>query len=364
MSTTLLCLAGTDVLRVSDQFSPEFLQSLMATVFSRLSNSDPTNSAVWTPPRISIPMPAHTALFMPSRIASDSTTGGTAVKIVSVPTSPTDARGLPASTLVLDEETGAVKAIVNAANLTALRNAAGSLLSCNLVGPHAPTNIVVFGAGAQIAAHLDIFLRAFPSFKHCTIVNRNLNERADKLAERVRTPFPSVNLNVYIDDAESTAENAALRSAIIAAQVVICATSSTIPLFPSSSISDGTHIILIGSYKPTMHEVDGALIERALPSRLIVDSREACAAEAGEIIAANLKHDQLVEMGDLVQFDTSSGELYLDPARKPLEFVAGSTSGPVTIFKSVGVGIQDVAIACAVVQRAEEMGLGTNIPWD
>ncbi|KAF7313269.1 hypothetical protein MKEN_01014200 [Mycena kentingensis (nom. inval.)] len=359
MSTTLLCLAGTDVLRVSDQFSPEFLQSLMATVFSRLSNSDPTNPAVWTPPRISIPMPAHTALFMPSRLASDSTTGGTAVKIVSVPNSSTDARGLLASTLVLDDKTGAVKAIVNAANLTALRNAAGSLLSCNLVGPHAPTNMVVFGAGAQIAAHLDIFLRAFPSFKHCTIVNRTLNERAEKLAERVQTRFPSVHVTPV-----ATAENAALRSAIIAAQVVICATSSTIPLFPSSSISDGTHIILIGSYKPTMHEVDGALIERALPSRLIVDSREACAAEAGEIIAANVKHEQLVEIGDLVQFDTSSGELYLDLARKPLEFVAGSTSGPVTIFKSVGVGIQDVSIACAVVQRAEEMGLGTNIPWD
>lgn len=67
-------------------------------------------------------MSAHHALFMPSRIASL----GTTIKVVSVPTNPKDTRGLPASTFVMDEETGRVKAVVNAGGLTAVRTAAGA----------------------------------------------------------------------------------------------------------------------------------------------------------------------------------------------------------------------------------------------
>lgn len=74
-------------------------------------------------------MTDHTALFMPARLVSHlppPILQGTALKIVSVPRNSGDTRGLPASTIVLDESTGAVKAVLNARNLTALRNAAGT----------------------------------------------------------------------------------------------------------------------------------------------------------------------------------------------------------------------------------------------
>lgn len=58
------------------------------------------------------------------------------------------------------------------------------------------------------------------------------------------------------------------------ASIVVTATSSTVPLFPSSFVSPGTHLCLIGSYKPTMHEIDSELVLRA--GKVIVDSKEAC----------------------------------------------------------------------------------------
>ena len=117
----ILVLSARDVDIVSASFSPQDLQSIMAHVFYAISHvTDPT-TAVATPNRSAVDMLAHRALFMPARIANV----GTAIKIVSVPSVEGDTRGLPATTLVLDENTGAVKAVVNARSLTALRTAAG-----------------------------------------------------------------------------------------------------------------------------------------------------------------------------------------------------------------------------------------------
>ncbi|KAJ6516779.1 hypothetical protein C8R47DRAFT_960882 [Mycena vitilis] len=377
---SLLCLSATDVARATSRFSPLALQTLMAQVFSVLSHDNPESPESYTPPRITIPTQNHTALFMPARIAParPGTLRGTSIKVVCVPTSSTDLRGLPASTLVLDEDTGAVKAmqsslpdaILNASTLTALRNAAGSLLSSNLVGPRSPTTVVAFGAGAQIEAHLDLHLRAFPSTETCTIVNRSLNERASKLADLLRARFPAVQTVCLAHDASAPSPDPAIKDALLAAHLIICATSSTTPLFPSDWVSDGTHLILIGSYKHTMHEVDGALIRRALPSsdanarssNLLVDSRSACLAEAGELIAAGIVGNQVVEIGELVAFN-ADGALVLDAASQSSLAKTRGTTGPVTVFKSVGVGLQDVAIACAVVEKAEELGIGSRVDW-
>lgn len=119
---SLLVLSARDTSEVTTRFSPDELVNLMAGVFSQLSSSDP---GIVQPHRTTIATQNHTALFMPSRIASS----GTTLKVVSVPSAsaPEDvkARGLPASTIVMDEHGGHVKAIVNARLLTALRNAAG-----------------------------------------------------------------------------------------------------------------------------------------------------------------------------------------------------------------------------------------------
>ena len=137
---SLLVLSAHDVDTVSASFKPEELQLLIAQVFGRLSYTpaattsaaDDGAAGISMPHRTSIYTSNHTVLFMPARIGApdaaaasgEATTGDTAIKVVSVPNR-TDARGLPATTLVLDEESGATKAVINARKLTALRNAAG-----------------------------------------------------------------------------------------------------------------------------------------------------------------------------------------------------------------------------------------------
>lgn len=120
---SLLVLTAADVDRITAIFTPAYLLDLMTDVFAVASS--PTPSLSYSPARLTVPTERHTALMMPARIAGT----GTAVKVVSVPTSLGDKNGLPASTMILDPETGAVQALVNAGSLTALRNAGGSFLA-------------------------------------------------------------------------------------------------------------------------------------------------------------------------------------------------------------------------------------------
>jgi len=113
----MLVLSSADVDALVANISPDELTKLMAVVFRRVSE----NSGVDMPHRLSVRTKFHNTLFMPSR----ADTYGTTVKVVSVPTSG-GSGGLPATTLVMDEISGGVKAVVNARNLTAVRTAAGA----------------------------------------------------------------------------------------------------------------------------------------------------------------------------------------------------------------------------------------------
>ncbi|ESK83697.1 ornithine cyclodeaminase mu-crystallin family protein, partial [Moniliophthora roreri MCA 2997] len=311
-------------------------------------------------------------------------------------------------TIVLDKQTGAVKAIVNSRSLTALRNAAGSLLSTTLVGPKEPTHIVTFGAGQQILYHLDIHIKAYPSIRSCTIVNRSLNARLQRVVDTLTKKHSSVKINA-LANGESTTE---VKDAMADASIIITATPSKTPLFPSAWVKTGTHVILIGSYTPEMKEVDRELTMRAVPSAsqpesasvhrtispiLLVDSIAACAKEAGELLDAKLNENQLTEIGALVLKARSlvskvqtnivltiifipslktSNDLISSPELEVAGLetkrmrallwpekeakISPSFDGPVTLFKSVGVGLQDVAIACAVVDKAGDIGVIVN----
>ena len=154
-----------------------------------------------------------------------------------------------------------------------------------------------------------------------------------------------------------------IEAAVRQADCICCATSATAPLFPSEWVRPGTHVILVGSYKPEMVEVDAALIRRARV--VLVDSRSACAVEAGELIAAGVPPEGMVEVGELLRRASPTGDgserSWAPDARRVAE-VLEAGKGDVTIFKSVGLGAQDVAIAVATVDRAIEMGIGTMVP--
>ncbi|OJT10795.1 Ketimine reductase mu-crystallin [Trametes pubescens] len=352
---SLLVLSAADVAKVTAKFTPDELVALMADVFSRLSER---HRGIHQPHRTTIPMEHHTALFMPSRISS----AGTTIKVVSVPSAdaPKDIKekGLPGTTIVLDERSGGVRAVVNARRLTALRNAAGSLLSARLALPEdaKPRHILAIGAGAQIQAHLALFLTAYPSIEECTIYNRSRNTRLETLREMLASTFSSVRVATgVLPSAHSKHGEAEYHDAVKQADIIITATSSTHALFPSRLVRKGAHLCLIGSYKPEMHEIDTDLVRRA--GVIIVDQKTACLQEAGELIDAELSESDLIELGEL--FDYKAKERAWIPREGPIEEV--QTSGDVTIFKSVGVGVQDVAIVCAVADRAVKEKIGVVI---
>ncbi|KAF8990663.1 hypothetical protein BDQ17DRAFT_1393088 [Cyathus striatus] len=338
---SLLVLSANDVENISSSLSPSELQYLMARVFALFSSG--SNNQVATPHRTSIPTSNH---------------NGTTIKVVSVPKCKDDTRGLPGSTLVLDEDTGAVKAIVNARNLTALRNAAGSLLSTNLVGLRTPQRLVAFGAGKQIEAHIDLHIRYFPTLRSCTIINRSINQRVESLRDLLQSRFPHISFTFLARSDSISAEKS-----VRAADLIICATSSTSPLFLSSWVDADLVMRAICTNAIPRRQDLNARISRAL----IVDSRKDCEIEAGELISANVQGHQVVEIGELAPM--KDGEVVEDVLNAPPPSVvlddaeaAHTFDGPVTMFKSVGIGLQDVAIACAVVYKAQtHIAVGTRI---
>jgi ornithine cyclodeaminase/alanine dehydrogenase-like protein (mu-crystallin family) len=218
---------------------------------------------------------------------------------------------------------------------------------------------VVFGAGLQVNAHIRQLLASYPSILRVTIINRQLNARLHALLDDLSRAYPAVAC-----EGLSSAHRAQTENVVRNADIICCATPSTEPLFPSEWVRPRTHLMLVGSYTPEMAEVDSALIRRA--SALLVDSRSACAVEAGELIAAGIPQTYMVEVGELIRLvpgTTSDGETSWgwDPDAQRVAEVLSAGTGDVTIFKSVGIGEQDVAIAVATVERARELGIGTLV---
>ena len=369
LNNSILVLSARDVETLTASFSSQDLQDLMARVFYALSHEHDNHPRITIPHRTAIDMTSHRALFMPARIANM----GTVIKVVSVPSVSGDDRGLPATTLVLDEKTGATKAVVNASSLTALRTAAGmfvtfiysvadlillgSVLATALLYPPATadmTCLVAFGAGAQIKSHVTLLLATYPSITDVTIVNRTINDRVTALLGNLRVDHPAVRFKPISSQNDHQDQ---VELAVRQADCVCCATPSTTPLFRSEWVRPRTHIILVGSYRPEMAEVETALIHRA---RILVDSRSACALEAGELIRAGVPAEDMVEVGDLLHSIPAGGGVEADSDRIS-EVLSGRD---VTVFKSVGVGAQDVAISIATVERAtEQHQIGTRIPY-
>lgn len=195
-----------------------------------------------------------------------------------------------------------------------------------------------------------MLVQAFSSLKTCIIVNRSQNARLDALLSRMRSNFPDIRFfyEIAVDGVGYGIFD--LTHAVSSADIICTATSSTKPLFDSSWVKMGTHINLVGSYTRDMVEVDDELILRA--GKVVVDSREACEMEAGELISAGITGDDMIELGELI---------HVDGRRLEDEVMRVRAAGDVTIFKSVGVGLQDVAIANVIVDKAKSLGIGTRI---
>ena len=267
------------------------------------------------------------------------------LKVVSVRPGNAD-RGLPtvpATMVTFDAVTGTPTALLSATWLTALRTAAGSAAATKLLARTDSASLVVFGAGLQAEAHVAAMRAARPSISRVTIVNRSPT-RAAALAAQVAARHGVIAAMVALDDAAGVA------AALVDADVVCCCTNASAPVFPGAALRPGCHVNAVGAYTPDMHELDEACVARC---RVVVDEPGATAS-CGDIAspiasgAVSRMRNDLSTLGELLLRGDGGGDLEVDGV-------------DCTLFKSVGVAVQDVATAAAVVARAKALGLGATV---
>jgi len=288
------------------------------------------------PLRVPVHVPRHNGLtlFMPAYLAADDQM---AVKMVSV-FNDNPARGLPlihALVVVIDAQTGAPVAAMEGASLTALRTGAASGAATDLLARPDAAVAAVFGAGVQGRTQLEAVCAVRP-IREAWVYDVDL-QRAQAYAEEM-----GGRLGIPVHVAASPAE------AVRRADVVCTATTSTTPVFDDADVRPGTHINAVGAYTPQMREVP---TETVLRARVVIDHRTASLAEAGDLLIP-IREGRMTEEHIWAELG---------------EIVAGLKPGrlspdEITLFKSVGVAVQDVAAAAAVLEAARRQNLGVEVP--
>jgi ornithine cyclodeaminase/alanine dehydrogenase-like protein (mu-crystallin family) len=253
---------------------------------------------------------------------------GASVKVVTV--MPGNAgRGLPtihAVVAFIDAESGAPIAVLDGATLTGMRTGAASGVGARLLARPDARILTLFGVGAQAAWQVRAVMAA-RAITELRVFARTAATRETFAASMADELGPAVRVV-----AATTAE-AAVRDA----DVICCATTSTEPVFSADWVAPGAHVSAVGSFRRGMIELPPEIFAAA--ALVAVDSREAALEEAGDLLAALdaglLAADGFVEIGTI-----ESG------------WAATRDPSAITVFKSVGLAIQDLVAAELVVANA------------
>ncbi|WP_086675347.1 ornithine cyclodeaminase family protein, partial [Amycolatopsis pretoriensis] len=216
-------------------------------------------------------------------------------------------------TLVWNTAEGQV--VADAIEVTTLRTGAASGVATDLLAPPSAGRLALLGTGAQAADQVRAVAAVRP-IRRLAVFGRS-RSRALAFAERMAAEFPDVTTRVASSAADAVSD----------AEIVCCATSSSTPLFDVDDLPERVHVNAIGSYLPSMRELPAGLLGGA--GCVVVDQVEAALEEAGEVIHA--VDNGLVSRASLVD---------LGDALRTRPEVSGRT-----VFKSVGLAVQDWAIA-------------------
>jgi ornithine cyclodeaminase/alanine dehydrogenase-like protein (mu-crystallin family) len=271
------------------------------------------------PVRTVLEVGEHKSFFalMPSYVSSTPALGA---KLVTLYESNT-ARGLPthlATIVMLDPETGALEAIVDGRYITEARTAAVSAVSAKKLARENSTVLAILGSGVQARSHFEALshVRTFREVRAWSPTRKNLNA------------FASETGSIATDSAEA---------AVRGADIIVIAASSHTPILFNDWVSPGAHVVSVGATRPAQQEMEPALVAR---SRLFVDSRAAALTESGDVIPFGEAHI-IAELGESNCVRTSQDEI--------------------TIFKSLGLAVEDVVAAHLALTRAKESGRGSTI---
>jgi ornithine cyclodeaminase len=277
------------------------------------------------PVRTSVPCANDgTLLVMSGRVSDPAALGA---KLVSVFPG-NAASGQPvvqATVLLLNAESGAPYAVLDGTSLTAIRTGAASGLATDLLARKDARRVAILGSGVQARTQLEAVccVRSIESVAVWSRTRANAERFAEEQSAERRAQG-AVRVAASPDDAVRNAD------------IVCCATSSSEPVLSSADVADGVHVNAVGSFMPGMREFEPALLGRA---RVVVDQREAAMAEAGEVIVAIngglVRRDSLIELGAIVN-GAARGR---------------ASDDEITVFKSVGLAVQDLVAGARAVRN-------------
>ena len=246
-------------------------------------------------------------------------------------------RGLPshlATIVLLDPDTGALIALMDGRYITEMRTAAVSAVSARHLSSPGATTLGILGSGVQARSHLEAYaeVRALEDVRVWSPQKRNRERFVEEMSGRVPARIRAA------DSAEEAVRDA---------DMVVLATSCATPVIEQPWVSTGAHVVSVGACRPDQREMAPALVASG---RLFVDSKAAALVESGDVVMGI--HDGLFDRSHL------AGELG--------EVVLGRVDGrtgdkQITIFKSLGMAVEDVVAADLVLRRAIETGAGTEL---
>jgi alanine dehydrogenase len=324
----VLVLSRADVERLLDL---DRLRDAIAAAMADLSAG-----RVSMPPRIAAMVSDRDALLaaMPAYLPSS---GALATKLVSLFPRNTDRPTHQAVIVVFDSENGSPLALMDGEAITAARTAAGSALATDLLARSDPYRLVVIGTGVQAQAHLRAVSRV-RKFGSICVAGRDL-EKAKALA-----------MGFGGGHGGEVGASVSIQQAVREADVICACTHSAEPVVRREWLKPGAHVNSVG-YNTAGREIDGATFRDAL---VVVESRAAALAPppagssdiAMAIAEGAMTRDQVhAELGELV---SGARPGRTDPAQ-------------ITLYKSVGVAVQDAAAAAMVLESARKTGVGRTI---
>ncbi len=295
------------------------------------------------PPRTHLTVAQHAgvSLIMPA-LVNDANPSREAltVKVVSVfdNNSPRGLARIQAAVLVLDPATGQPQALLEGATLTRIRTAAASGAATDLLSRRDSHVVAILGAGVQARTHLEAMC-AVRAISEVRIYSRSPSKVDALIADFSNRP----------DCRAKLVAATSARDAIEHAHIICATTTASTPIFTDADVAPGTHINAVGSYMPQAREIPAETVVR---SRVVVDSRQAAWVEAGDLIqplnAGLIDRDHIhAELGEIVL------------AEKP----GRSDDRQITLFKSVGLAVQDAVAARCALENARRLGQGYEIAW-
>lgn len=283
----------------------------------------------------------------------------------------------PPGSLTLLDRTGSPFGLINAQEFTPFRTALTSLMLFHR--REKVSTITVFGAGRQAYWHIRLaLLLRYHDVKRVNIINRSFQRATELVRKLSGADHEGWRMHVKFSALSREFEeyDRLLQECLSKSDVIFCCTPSLEPLFPAEMLTDsdarrkGRFISAIGSYRPDMVELDPEFITHTLkPSRhhhlrhpphggvVVVDSLETCIKSAGEIIMAELKSRQLVEVGELLMLkDVEKGGH--SPDKKLVKWLSKGN----VIYKCVGLQLIDLVVGGDIIRLARERRVGTTLP--